>query len=90
MPNQKITSLQEKRNALNARIQRELIRERSVERRADTRRKVLAGATVLQWATKDGEFAAKLRAELQAFLVKPADRVLFGLPVEEADKAKAS
>lgn len=44
-----------------------------------TRRKVLAGAAVLEWARKDSEFSARLMQELEAFLVRNPDRELFGL-----------
>jgi hypothetical protein len=42
---------------------------------------VLAGAAVLEWATRDNDFSARLMAELKVFLVRDADRALFGLPL---------
>jgi hypothetical protein len=75
----KLNRLIEQRNAVNARIKQEQNKQRASERKSDTRRKVLAGATVLEWAKKDSEFSSRLMAELKAFLVRDADRALFGL-----------
>jgi len=80
MEKAKLQKLIETRNSVNARIKREQNKLRSRERRNDTRRKVLAGAAVLEWATKDSDFATRLQGELRAFLVRDADRALFGLP----------
>lgn len=80
MVNSKLKRLIEKRDAVNARIKQEQNKLRSDERRSDTRRKVLAGAMVLEWAKKDTEFSSRLMAELKSFLVRDADRELFGLP----------
>jgi hypothetical protein len=87
MADHKLKVLIEKRNAVNARIKREQTKVKASERKNDTRRKVLAGAAVLQLAQKDSEFSAKLIAELKAFLVRDADRVLFGLPPVSPSKA---
>jgi len=80
MANTKLKRLIEKRDAVNARIKLEQNKQRVDERRIDTRRKVLVGATVLEWAKKDSAFSARLEAELKAFLVRDADRALFNLP----------
>ena len=76
----KLNRLMEQRNAVNARIKQEQNKLRAGERKADTRRKVLAGATVLEWAKRDNEFSSRLMAELKRFLVRDDDRALFGLP----------
>jgi hypothetical protein len=76
----KLKRLIERREAVNARIRQEQNKQRASERKNDTRRKILAGAAVLQWAAKDNEFSAKLIAELKRFLVRDDDRALFGLP----------
>ncbi|WP_263377234.1 mobilization protein [Granulicella aggregans] len=82
----KLKQLMEKRNAVNARIRREQNKLKAGERRDDTRRKILAGAAVLEWAAKDSDFAARLQGELRVFLVRDNDRALFGLPpVEKQD-----
>ena len=77
---EKLKQLIDKRDAMNARIRKEQNRAKESERKNDTRRKILAGAAVLQWAAKDSEFSAQLTTELKRFLVRDADRALFGLP----------
>jgi len=85
MADSKLKRLMEKRNAVNARIKLEQNKLNANKRRADTRRKVLAGAAVLEWAKRDNDFAAKLDAELRAFLLRDADRELFGLPLMKSN-----
>ena len=75
----KLKQLIEKREAINARIRKEQNRAKEGERKNDTRRKILAGAAVLEWAAKDNEFSTQLMTELKRFLVRDADRALFGL-----------
>ena len=77
---EKLKQLIDKRDAMNARIRKEQNRAKESERKNDTRRKILAGAAVLQWAAKDNDFSTKLMVELKTFLVRDADRALFGLP----------
>ena len=48
-------------------------------RRQDTRRKVLAGALLLELMNKDPELQTQMLGKLSAFLTRPEDRVLFGL-----------
>jgi division protein CdvB (Snf7/Vps24/ESCRT-III family) len=86
MATDKLKKLLEKREALAARIRQQQNRQKAVERRADTRRKVLAGAAVLQWASKDNDFSTRLMGELKNFLLRDADRALFGLPPLERKK----
>ena len=74
MATDKLKKLLEKREALAARIRKQQNRPKAVERRADTRRKVLAGAAVLQWASKDNDFSTRLMGELKNFLLRDADR----------------
>ena len=81
MVSSKLKRLIEKREAVNARIKLEQNKVRSNQRKSDTRRKILAGAAVLQWAAKDEAFAKLLMAELGKFLVREDDRALFGLPL---------
>jgi hypothetical protein len=76
----KLNRLVEQRNAINERIRQEENKLRASERKSDTRRKVLAGATVLEWAKRDSAFGSALIGELKAFLVRDDDRALFGLP----------
>jgi hypothetical protein len=81
----------EQRNAFNARIRKVQGKLRASESKNDTRRKVLAGAAVLEWAKRDNEFSSRLMAELRRFLVRDADRELFGLPpLIKQDKSDAA
>ena len=80
MAHAKLKLLIEKRDAVNARIKQEQNKLKADERKSDTRRKILAGAAVLQWAKKDNEFSSRLMTELKSFLVRDDDRALFGLP----------
>jgi len=82
----KLTKLKEKRDAYNARIRQAQNKLKSSERRNDTRRKVLAGAAVMQWAARDSDFSVRLTEELKGFLVRSDDRALFGLKPLETKK----
>jgi hypothetical protein len=86
----KLQKLIEQREAVNARIRLQQNRLKATERRADTRRKVLAGAAVLEWAKRDEAFSARLMSELDTFLVRENDRQLFGLSPSVQPKAAAS
>jgi hypothetical protein len=87
----KLKRLIEQRDAVNARIRQEQNKANASKRRADTRRKVLAGAAVLEWAKKDNEFSSRLTAELKRFLVRDAERELFGLPpLPKQEKSNAA
>jgi large subunit ribosomal protein L7/L12 len=89
MAQAKLKQLMEKRNAVNARIRREQNKLTADKRKADTRRKVLAGAAVMEWAARDTEFSMRLMEELQRFLVRDADRVIFGFaPVGRSKRAE--
>jgi len=91
MAQAKLKQLMEKRNAMNARIRREHNKLAADKRKADTRRKVLAGAAVLEWAARDTEFSRRLMSELQSFLVRDADRMIFGFQaIPQAHAAKTS
>jgi len=81
MAETKLKRLMEKRDAVIARIKQEQNKLKAGERKIDTRRKILAGAVVLEWAKRDSDFAKKLDSELKALLVRDIDRELFGLPM---------
>ncbi len=59
--------------------QREKSKLQGVARKQDTRRKVLAGAMLLELMAKDAEFQKQMLGKLSAFLVREDDRTLFGL-----------
>jgi hypothetical protein len=79
MANGKLQKLIAQRAALEARIRQEQNRENEKKRKADTRRKILAGAVVLDEAEKHPEYKAALFRLLDRFLTRPDDRALFGL-----------
>jgi len=58
---------------------RQRARQSKVERAADTRRRILLGAWLLERMKKDEALRARLVAELDAWVTQPNDRALFGL-----------
>ena len=80
-----LEKLRIKQEQLQARIRREQAKERTQERKDDTRRKILAGAAMLDRAEKDAAFKLELHALLGQFLVRADDRALFGLPALTSD-----
>ena len=79
-PADRIRQLEEQRARINAEIQRVRSRESQEERRRETRRKILAGAMVLD-RVKRKELSEKLfKADMDRFLDRDQDRALFGLP----------
>lgn len=69
---------------LEARIRRLQQREAARERGRDTRRKVLVGVLILGWMARDSAFAARVYRELNALLVRPVDRAVFGAKLSGA------
>ena len=84
-----LDKLRARQEVLQARIRREEAKTRVQERKADTRRKILAGAGVLDRAEKDAAFKAELHGMLAGFLVRADDRALFGLPSLVSDKGQS-
>ena len=78
--NEKLAKLEEQRARINAEIQRVRAREQQQVRKDETRRKVLIGAMLLGKARSDSELKARLVQDLDAYLERPHDRALFGLP----------
>jgi chromosome segregation ATPase len=80
----RIATLQERLQQLKAQQQRIAARQKSIEsqrqRKEDTRRKILVGATVLARIEQGRIPEAELRAWLDEALTRPDDRALFGLP----------
>lgn len=91
MNKRRLEDLQRRRDQINAQIQTLKAKEGQVERKRDTRRKVLIGAAVLE-KVKKGEWPEdKLRAMMEIYLTKAIDRELFGLMVkiEGEDETKS-
>jgi large subunit ribosomal protein L7/L12 len=53
------------------------------DRLADTRRKILVGAMVLQDAERDTQIHENIQARLNTYLTRDDDRALFGLPAQQ-------
>ena len=83
-PEDRIRQLEEQRARINAEIQRVRSRESQEERKRETRRRILAGAMVLDRVARK-ELAEKLfKADMDRFLERDQDRALFGLPPRPA------
>jgi hypothetical protein len=82
----KLELLLEKEAQLKAQIQQAKAAERTLEKKRDTRRKILVGAAVLT-RVENGEWPkADLLMMMDGFLSRPHERELFGLD-SEADGA---
>ncbi|EGR4110918.1 hypothetical protein RUK22_003382 [Vibrio cholerae] len=75
-----LEKLLEKEKQLKAKIQAAKSRESEKQRKLDTRRKILIGAMVLEGMKNSEEYETKIRQNLDKYLTKNKDRVLFGLP----------
>ncbi|TWB34328.1 hypothetical protein [Nitrospirillum pindoramense] len=75
----KLEELRKKREELDARIQAVSTRQKNEQRKADTRRKVIAGALALEHLEKNSEsdFAKQLVRLLDEYVIRPHDRELF-------------
>ena len=74
----KLQKLIDQRNQLEERIKRQKMKLDSQERQRDTRRKILAGAYMLE---KYKDKPEELKSLLDKFLSRPADRELFNLNI---------
>ena len=75
----KLQKLIDQRNQLEERIKRQKMKLDSQERQRDTRRKILAGAYLLE---KYKDKPDELKSLLDKFLSRPADRELFNLNID--------
>ena len=78
-----IKALEDKRRKLDAQLARLHAAGRAEARKRDTRRKILAGAVVLNQADENEAAKARLWKLLDQALVKDRDRELFNLPATE-------
>lgn len=81
--------LRRKREQLDAQLRALEARSKQAERKADTRRKVIAGALALEHfeANRDSEFGRIMFRLLDEYVVRPHDRMLFPfLPEPEAPR----
>jgi hypothetical protein len=72
--------LRRKRDQLEAQMKALEARNKQAQRKADTRRKVIAGALALEHfeANRDSEFGRIMFRLLDEYVVRPHDRALFG------------
>lgn len=88
MESDKLKKLLEQRKALDAKIQLEQNKENEKKRKEYTRRKILAGAAVLDEAAKHPKFKEELYSLLGRFLKRNDERALFGLSVAQGAETK--
>lgn len=60
------------------------VEEGKEKRRLDNKKKILLGAYLLDRMERESGFQDKVMPRLNEFLVRPADREIFGLPVSRA------
>ena len=75
----RLTRLEQKKAKIEAEIAREKSRQKTKERKDDTRRKILTGAIALAHAERDAEFHRLLYGLLDRFIEPDRDRALLGL-----------
>ena len=80
MPDDKLKTLLEQRKVINSRIRQEQSRQNKKARNEDTRRKILAGAWLLDEMESRKDFKEFVYKKLDSFLTRPNDRALFDLP----------
>ena len=78
-PEEQLADLQQKEAQLQARIQKKKAEVSKMNRKRDTRRKVIAGALALEHMSHDPKFAATMQRLLGQNVTRPEDRKLFDL-----------
>ena len=89
-PADRLRKLEEQRARINAEIQRVRSRESVEERKRETRRKILAGAMVLDRVARKDLSEKLFKADMDRFLERDQDRALFGLPPRQGEKRDKS
>jgi large subunit ribosomal protein L7/L12 len=89
MSNEKLEKLLAQRKALDAQIRLEQNRDNQRKRKEETRRKILAGAAVLDEASKHPKFKTEIYNLLGRFLKRNDERALFGLSPLEVVQVKS-
>ncbi len=84
----RLEKLLEKREQLNAQIQKVRARQSAQERKSETRRKILLGALVKEMMDKGELDSEMIMKRLSGFLTRDIDRKLFDLTVKESEKGK--
>lgn len=85
---ERIEQAEQRLKQLKAQAQAKAARAKAAEakkaRQDDTRRKILAGAWLLDEMTKNPDMRDQVTAALDAYLVRTDDRALFGFSTSEA------
>ena len=74
-----LDSLKKKRDIIIARIRLAQNREKSKERKDNTRRKILIGSYYLEKSNKNNSFDSVVKL-MNSYLTRDSDRMLFDLP----------
>ena len=80
----KLEKLLEKEAQLKAQIQQAKAAERTLEKKKDTRRKVLIGAAVMARVERGEWLEADLKMMMDGFLSRPHERALFDLDSDDS------
>ena len=86
----KLEKLLQKEAELKAQIQQAKAREKTLEKKRDTRRKILVGAAVMAQVESGDWPEADLKAMMNSFLTRENERELFGLDEPEDTKGADS
>jgi hypothetical protein len=90
MADSRLEKLQKQREQIDAKLRQLKAQERLKARRADSRRKIIAGALALEHAEAHGDddpaFRDTLFRLLNRYVTRPQDRALFGLPERESQE----
>jgi len=78
--NDRIKQLEEKKQQINARIQKLKAQESEKKRKQETRRKILLGSWVLNKIERGDWSKEDIWNEMDEYLTKEVDRKLFDLP----------
>ncbi len=84
----KLEKLLEKREQLNAEIQKARASETAQKRKEDTRRKILLGALMIEMMDRGELDDGVIMKRLEGFLTRDIDRKLFDFPVKGDDKVE--
>jgi hypothetical protein len=79
--------LKRRRDQLDAQLRALEARKKQTERKADTRRKVIAGALAMEHfeANRDSEFGRIMFRLLDEYVIRPHDRILFPFLPEQKE-----
>jgi len=83
----KLQKLQAQKAKIDARIQMISAREKTKERKQDTRRKILIGAYYFDKA-KENNSMPEINKIMDGYLTRKSDRELFGLKALDKEKKK--